>query len=169
LFVITGCGATDWGIWPELDPALFETINLKVSSVSRADSSSSSCAHLAQVGALLALENTSLIFKRPSGALAALENVCLVLQLVFALARTRPLALEPAVGPSLGLPCFVFALLQVRLFDDTERKFDSGLDKEPGPDFEEPSVDMAWLFFRLPPRVVLPRLLVICWNANFFL
>jgi len=158
LFVRSECGAKDRVILHELGPAPFETTILRVSSVSRAKSSSSSCA---QDGVVLALENKSLVFKRPSGALAALENVCLMLWLVFELARTPRLALEPAlVGPS-GLPNCVFALLQVRLFDDTERKFDSGFDDEPGPGFEEPSAGMAGLVFRLRPTVVLPRMLII--------
>jgi len=154
LFVRSECGAKDRVILHELGPAPFETTILRVSSVSRAKSSSSSCA---QDGVVLALENKSLVFKRPSGALAALENVCLMLWLVFELARTPRLALEPA----LGLPNCVFALLQVRLFDDTERKFDAGFDDESGPGFDEPSAGMAGLVCRLRPTVVLPRMLII--------
>ena len=94
--------------------------------------------------ALPALENTSLIFRRPSGALVALENVCLMLWLVFALARTRPLTPEPTVvEPSPGLTCFVFAHLQVWPFDDTERKFDSILDDKAEPSFEELACPLA--------------------------
>ena len=67
------------------------------------------------------------------------------------------------MGPS-GLPSCVFALLQVRLFDDTERNFDSGFDDEPGPGFEEPSAGMAGLIFRLrpTPRTII-RLEVFCF------
>ena len=125
LFVSTECGTTDWWTWQALDPASFETITLRVSSVSRAESPASSCL---QDEALLALTNACLIFGKLTTVLSALENMCLMLRFVFALTSSRPLTHEPTlVDPSMGLSCFVFALLQSRPFDDTERKFDSGL------------------------------------------